>query len=65
MDIEHVARISLAPRRLPRQESDFAMGGGVLGHVVDDDQGVLAAITKIFCHREAGKGRDPLQPRSG
>ena len=48
MDMEHVAGISLAPRRLSREESDFAVGGGVLGHVVDDDQRVLAAITERF-----------------
>src|ERR1700730_222580 len=64
MDIEHVAGISLAPRRLPREESDFAVGGGVLGHVVDDDQRMLAAITEVFRHSETGKGGDPLQTRS-
>ena len=64
MDIEHVAGISLAPRRLAGEERDLAMRGGVLGHVVDDDQRVLAAIAEVFRHREAGKRRDPLQTRS-
>jgi hypothetical protein len=64
MDIEHVAGISLAPRRLAREESDFTVGGGVLCHVVDDNKRVLAAITEVFRHRETGKGGDPLQTRS-
>ena len=37
------------------------MRRGVLGHVVDDDQRVLPAIAKVFRHREAGEGRNPLQ----
>ena len=65
MDIEHIARISLASRRLPRQQRDFAMRGGMLGQVVDHDQRVLAAVAEIFRHGEAGERRDPLQPGSG
>ena len=65
MDIEHVTGVGLAPRRLPREERDLAVGSRVFGHVVDDDESVLAAIAKVFRHRETGKGRDPLQTRSG
>ena len=61
MDIEHVAGIGLAARRLARQQRDLAVGRGVLGQVVDHDQRMLAAIAEIFRHREAGEGRDPLQ----
>src|SRR5450432_3552722 len=39
------------------------MGGGVLGQVVDHDQGVLAAVTKILRHGETRERRDPLQSR--
>ena len=65
MNIEHVARIGFAPWRLAGEQRDLAMCRGVLGHVVDDDQRVLPAIAKIFRHREAGEGRNPLQAGSG
>ena len=61
MHVEHVARISFAARRLPRQQRDLAVRGGVLGHIVDHDQRMLTAVAEIFRHREAGKRRDPLQ----
>ena len=65
VDIEHVARISLAPWRLPREQRDLAVGRRMLGKVVDDDEGVLAAVAEIFRHRDTGKGRNPLQARRG
>ena len=37
MYVEHIARISLAARRLPRQQRDLAVRGGVFGHIVDYD----------------------------
>src|SRR3984957_10271931 len=39
------------------------MSRGVFRQVVDHNQSVLASIAKIFRHREAGEGSDPLQPR--
>ena len=61
MDVEHVARIGLASRRLAGEQRNLAVRGGMLGHVVDDDQRVLAAVAEILGHREAGEGCDPLQ----
>src|ERR1700757_478819 len=61
MNVEHIAGVSLASRRLSRQESDFAVRGGVLGHVIDDDESMPAPIAKVFRHREAGERSDPLQ----
>ena len=61
MDVEHIARIGLAARRLAREQRDLAMRRRVLAHVVDDHQGMLAAIAKVFRHGEAGKRREPLQ----
>ena len=52
MNVEHVAGIGFAPGRLTRQQRDLAMGGGVLGQIVDHDQRVLAAIAEIFRHGE-------------
>ena len=65
MKIENVAGIGLAARRLAGQQRQFAVGGGVLGQIVDDDERVLAAVAKIFGDREASKWRDPLQPGGG
>ena len=38
------------------------MGYRVLAQIVDDDQGMLAVVAKIFGHREAGEWGNPLQP---
>ena len=64
VQVEDVARIGLATGRLARQQRDLAMGGGVLGQVVDHDQRMLAAVAKILGHGEAGERRDPLQARA-
>ena len=64
MNIENISRIRLASRRLPRQQRDLAVRGGVFGHIVDDDQRMLTAIAEVFRHGEAGKWRNPLQAGS-
>ena len=63
VQIEDVAGIGLAARRLARQQRDLAVRRGVLGQVVEHDQRVLAAVAEILGHRHAGERRDPLQPR--
>ena len=52
MQVEHVARIGLASRRLARQQRDLAMRRGVLGQVVDHHQ------------RVAARGRENTRPWS-
>ncbi len=63
MNIEDVAGVGLAAGRLSGEQGNLAVACRVLGQVVDHDQGVLAAIAKIFRHGEGGEGRDPLQSR--
>ena len=63
MQVEDIARIGLAAGRLAGQQREFAMGRGVLGQIVDDDERVAAPVAEIFGDGEAGKGRDPLQRR--
>ena len=63
MQIEYVAGISLAAGWLAGQQSQLAMGRGMLCQIVDDDQRVLAAVPEIFGDRETRERRDPLQPR--
>ena len=65
MDIENVARKGLAPGRLAGEQRELAVGRGVLGQVVDDDERVAAAIAEIFGDGEAGERSDPLQRGGG
>jgi hypothetical protein len=50
---------------LSGEESNFAVCGGMLGHIIDHDESVLATVAEMFRHCEAGKRGDPLQPRDG
>ena len=63
VNVEDVARIGLASRRLAQSAAPARDGGGVLGQVVDDDQGMAAAVAEILRHREARVRGEPLQPR--
>ena len=65
VQMEHVARVGFPTRRLLHQQSQLAVGGGVFAQVVDHHQGMLPTVAEIFGHREAGKGREPLQARCG
>src|SRR5699024_12876056 len=49
--------IGLAARRALQQQRDLAVGDGLLGQVVVDDQGVFATIAEVFAHGAAGVGR--------
>jgi len=44
MQVEYVTGIRLAAGWLAGQQRQLAVGGGVLGQIVDDDQRVLAVI---------------------
>jgi hypothetical protein len=46
MDVEDVARKSLAPGWAAQQQRQFAVGAGVVGQVVVDDQHVAPASMK-------------------
>ena len=63
MHVKYVAGISLPAWRLPGQQRDLAVGRGVLGQVVENDQCVLAPVAKIFRHRHRRERRDPLKSR--
>ena len=63
MQIEHVARIGLAPRRAAQQQRHLAVGDGLFRQVVVDDHGVHAVVAEILAHRAAGIGRQELQRR--
>jgi hypothetical protein len=62
VEIEDVAGIGLAPRRLTSEQGDLAVRGRMLGEIIDNDQHMTAAIAEIFAHGEGGERSDPLQP---
>ena len=63
MQIEHVARIGFAARRAAQQQRHLAIGDGLLGQIVIDDDGVHAVVAEIFAHGAAGERREILQRR--
>src|SRR5690606_37534197 len=60
VQVEHVAGIGFAARRTAQQQRYLAVGHGLLGQVVVNDQGVLAAVAEVFAHGAAGVSRDVL-----
>jgi hypothetical protein len=63
MQIEHVARVRLAPRRPAKQQRDLPVGPSLLGQVVVDDERILAAVAEVLAHGAAGIRRDVLHGR--
>ncbi len=60
MQVEHVAGIGFAARRTTQQQGYLAIGPGLLGQIVIDDQRVFAAVTEVFTHGATGVGGDEL-----
>ena len=63
VQIEDVARIGFAARRTAQQQRHLAIGDGLLGQIVIDDQGMHAIVAEPFAHGAAGEGRQELQRR--
>src|SRR3954469_12147316 len=63
MQIEHVARIGFAARRTAQQQRHLAVGDGLLGQIVIDDDGVHAVVAEVLAHGAAGERRDVLHRR--
>ena len=61
VQVEHVAGIGLAARRPAQQQRHLAVGPGVLGQIVVDDQRILALLHELLAHGAAGVGGDVLQ----
>src|SRR5690606_38968380 len=71
VQVENIARVGFTTGRTTQQQGDLTVGPGLLGQVVINDQGVLAAVavvldhgaTRIGCQvlhggRVGGAGRD-------
>ena len=54
VEIEHVARIRLAAGGALQDQRNLAVGDGVLGEIVVDDQRIHAVFHEPLAHRRAG-----------
>ena len=63
VQVEDVARVGLTTRRAAQQQRHGAVGLGLLGQVVEDDQDVLAVVHPVLADGRAGVGREVLEAR--
>ncbi len=61
MEVEDVAGVGLAAGRTPEQERHLAVGDGLLGQVVKDDEGVLAVVAEVLAQGAAGVRGEVLE----
>ena len=60
VQIEHVARIRFAAGGALQHQRNLAVGHGVLGEIVVNDQRIHAVVHEPFAHRRAGERREVL-----
>ena len=63
VQVEYVARIGFAARRAAQQQRHLAIGDGLLGKIVVEDDRVHAVVAEVFAHGATGVGRQELQRR--
>ena len=63
MQVEHVSGIGFAARRPAQQQGNLPVRPCLLGQVVINDQGVLAAVAVVLAHGAAGIRSDVLHRR--
>ena len=63
VEIEHVARIGFAARRAAQQQRHLAIGDGLLGKIVIDDDGVHAVVAEELAHGAARERSQELHRR--
>ena len=61
VQVEDVARVRLAARRAAQQQRDGAVGLGLLGQVVEDDEDVLALVHPVLADGRAGVRGEVLE----
>jgi hypothetical protein len=61
VQVEDVAGVGLAARRAAQQQRHGAVGLGLLGQVVEDDEHVLALVHPVLADGRAGVGREVLE----
>src|SRR5690606_22499924 len=60
VQVEHVAGVGFAARGALQQQGDLAVGPGLLGEIVIDDQRILAAVAVVLADGAAGVGGQVL-----
>jgi hypothetical protein len=61
VQVEDVARVGFTARRAAQQQGHLAVGHGLLGQIVIDDQGVHAVVAEELAHGGAGERSQELQ----
>ena len=61
VQVEDVAGVGLTTRRPAQQQRQLAVGLGLLGQVVVDDEGVLAVLHPVLAHGATGVGGQVLE----
>ena len=61
VEVEHIAGVSLTAGGTPQQQGHLSVGHGLLGQVVEDDDGVHAVVSEVLSHGHAGVGGQVLQ----
>lgn len=64
VEVEDVSGVSLTSRRTTEQEGHLTVSDGLLGQVIEDDQGVLAVVTEPLSDGGTSEGGEVLK-RSG
>src|SRR5699024_8275814 len=60
VQVEDVTRVRLASRRTTQQQGDGAVGLGLLGQVIVNDQDVLALVHPVLAQGGTREGGQPL-----
>mmetsp|Transcript_24932 Transcript_24932/g.52180 ORF Transcript_24932/g.52180 Transcript_24932/m.52180 type:complete len:380 (+) Transcript_24932:270-1409(+) len=60
VQVEDVAGVGLATGRAAEQQRHLAVGDGLLGQVVEDDEGVHAVVAEVLANGAAGVRREEL-----
>ena len=61
VQVEDVTGVGLAARRAAQQQRHGAVGLGLLGQVVEDDEDVLAVVHPVLADGRAGVGGEVLE----
>ncbi|RUS30139.1 hypothetical protein BC938DRAFT_479810 [Jimgerdemannia flammicorona] len=61
VQIEDITRVGLTTRRTTQQQRHLTVGDGLLGKIVEDNQGVLAVITEPLADGGTGEGSEVLK----
>merc|ERR1712079_532795 len=61
VEVEHISGVSLTAGGAPQQQGHLSVGHGLLGQVVEDDDGVHAVVSEVLSHGHARVGGQVLQ----